>query len=195
MSCRAWLVAGVLAWTLPLPAAWAQVDVATLPEAKRTRAALYLEAREVPALLAAHPGRVLFLDVRTRAEAMYVGMAEPVDALVPYVEHQELMTDWDEQRRSYRLEPLQDFVPEVARRLQAKGLTKADTVVLMCRSGDRSSRGANRLADDGYTRVYSVVDGFEGDLSKAGRRDVNGWKNAQLAWSYRLDKSRLYFPR
>ena len=194
MSRRAWLavVAGaVLSPTI----AWAQPDPATVPEAKRTRAALYLEAREVPALLAAHAGRVLFLDVRTRAEAMYVGMAEPVDALVPYVEHQELMTDWDEQRRIYRLEPMQDFVPEVARRLQAKGLGKQDVVVLICRSGDRSSRGANRLADDGYTRVYSVVDGFEGDLSKDGRRSVNGWKNAGLPWSYRLDKTRMYFPR
>jgi rhodanese-related sulfurtransferase len=178
-----------------MSAAWAQVDPAAVPEAKRTRAGLYLNAREVPALLAAHPGRVLFLDVRTRAEAMYVGMAEPVDALVPYVEHQELMTDWDEQRRIYRLEPVQDFVPEVARRLQAKGLGKQDVVVLMCRSGDRSSRAANRLMEEGYTRVHSVVDGFEGDLSKDGRRSVNGWKHADLPWSYRLDKARMYFPR
>ena len=194
MSRRAWLA--VLAGAVLFPGiALAQLDPATVPEAKRTRAALYLQAREVPALLAAHAGRVLFLDVRTRAEAMYVGMAEPVDALVPYVEHQELMTDWDEQRRIYRLEPLQDFVPEVARRLQAKGLGQQDVVVLICRSGDRSSRGANRLADDGYTRVYSVVDGFEGDMSKDGRRSVNGWKNAGLPWSYRLDKARMYFPR
>ncbi|MDZ7854922.1 hypothetical protein [Sphaerotilus sp.] len=64
-----------------------------------------------------------------------------------------------------------------------------------CRCGERSSRGVHRLAEDGHTRVYSVVDGFEGDLSKAGRREVNGWKNASLAWFCRLDKSRLYFPR
>ena len=201
MSGRAWLRAGAMAWgvslgalLLPSPVS-AQVDPATVPEAKRTRAGLYLTPQEVPALLAAHAGRVLFLDVRTRAEAMYVGMAESVDALVPYVEHQELMTDWDEQRRTYRLEPVQDFVPEVARRLQAKGLGQQDVVVLICRSGDRSSRGANRLAEAGYTRVYSVVDGFEGDLSKDGRRSLNGWKNAGLPWSYRLDKTRMYFPR
>ncbi|MEY4748014.1 MAG: hypothetical protein RIQ60_228 [Pseudomonadota bacterium] len=138
---------------------------------------------------------MLWLDVRTRAEAMYVGMPEGVDALVPYVEHPELLTDWDEQRRSYKLEPNQDFVPEVARRLAAKGLGKGDVVVLICRSGDRSGRAATRLSDDGYTRVYSVVDGFEGDMSKDGRRNVNGWKNAGLPWSYKLDKARMYFPR
>ncbi|MFM2119802.1 MAG: hypothetical protein RL722_1270 [Pseudomonadota bacterium] len=171
------------------------LDAASVPELKRSKPALYLEAREVPDFLARQGGKVLWLDVRTRAEAMYVGMADGVDALVPYVEHPELMTDWDEQRRIYKLEPNQDFVPEVARRLAAKGLSKGDVVVLMCRSGDRSGRAATRLSEDGYTRVYSVVDGFEGDMSKAGRRDVNGWKNAGLPWSYKLDKARMYFPR
>jgi len=175
----------------------ATVDAATVPEPKRTRAGLYLEAREVPAFIEAQGGaaRVLFLDLRTRAEAMYVGMATPVDALVPYVEHQELMTDWDAQRNIYRLEPLQDFVPEVNRRREAKGLGKDAVLVLICRAGDRSSRAANRLADDGYTRVWSVVDGFEGDMGRDGRRSVNGWKNAGLPWSYTLERSKMYFPR
>jgi len=55
------------------------------------------------------------------------------------------------------------------------------------------------LTDLGYTKVYTVVDGFEGDLAKtgpqAGQRVVNGWKNAGLPWSYKLDKSKLYFPK
>ena len=201
-SRRRWLAAlpGLAAWAGAAGVAHvaqAAVDPATVPEAKRTRAGLYLEAREVPAFIESRGGasRVLFLDLRTRAEAMYVGMATPVDALVPFVEHQELMTDWDPQRNIYRLEPLQDFVPEVNRRLKDKGLVKTDTVVLICRSGDRSSRGANRLAEDGFTQVWSVVDGFEGDMSKDGRRSVNGWKNAGLPWSYKLDKAKMYFLR
>lgn len=188
------LLAGLGAWPR---AARAAVDPATVPEAKRTKAGRYLMAAEVPGFIAAQggPARVLFLDVRTRAEAMYVGMAGGVDALVPFVEHQELMLDWDGKRNIYALEPLQDFVPEVNRRLQAKGLGKADPVVLMCRSGDRSSRGADRLAQDGFGQVWSVVDGFEGDMGADGRRSVNGWKNAGLAWSYRLERERMYFPR
>jgi rhodanese-related sulfurtransferase len=192
--------AATLAHTLPFAAPAAQaapVDPASVPEPKRTRAGLYLNAADVPAFIEAQGGaaQVLFLDLRTRAEAMYVGMATPVDALVPFVEHQELMTDWDAQRGIYRLEPLQDFVPEVNRRREAKGLGKDAVLVLICRSGDRSSRAANRLADDGYTRVWSVVDGFEGDMGKDGRRSVNGWKNAGLPWSYKLDKAKMYFPR
>jgi rhodanese-related sulfurtransferase len=105
------------------------------------------------------------------------------------------MTDWDARRGMCRLLPLQDFVPGVNRRLAQKSLAKTDTGVLICRSDDRSSRGANRLADDGYTQVWSAVDGFEGDMGKDGRRSVNGWKNAGLPWSYRLDRNRVYFPR
>jgi rhodanese-related sulfurtransferase len=173
----------------------AAVNPATVPEPKRSKVGLYLEAKDVPAFIDANGGstKVLFLDVRTRTEAMFVGMPTTVDALVPFVEVQELMSDWDPQRGAYKLEPMQDFVPEVSRRLQAKQLTKADTVVLMCRSGDRSGRAATRLAEDGYTKVYSVVDGFEGDLSAEGRRDVNGWRKAGLPWSYKLDKAKMYF--
>lgn len=138
---------------------------------------------------------MLFLDLRTRAEPMYVGMAGGVDAVVPFVEHQERMTDWAAQRNIYRLEPLQDFVPEVGRRLQQKGLAKTDVVLLMCRLGDRSSRGADRRETDGYTQVWSVVDGFEGDMGKDGRRSINGWKNAGLSWRYKLDRECMYFAR
>jgi rhodanese-related sulfurtransferase len=175
----------------------APVDPAKVPEPKRSKPALYLEAADVPSFLQANGGaaKILFLDIRTRAEAMFVGMPTPVDALVPYVELQEIMTDWDASRSAYKVDPVQDFVPEVGRRLQAKGLTKADTVVLICRSGDRSARAATRLTEDGYAKVYSVVDGFEGDMSPEGRRSVNGWKNAGLPWGYKLDKTKMYFPR
>lgn len=197
---RRWLVsalAGTAGLLLQPGLAGAAVDPATVAEPKRTKAGRYLMAADVPAFIQTQGGatKVLFLDLRTRAEAMYVGMATGIDALVPFVEHQELMTDWDAQRGVYRLEPLQDFVPEVNRRLAQKGLTKNDVVVLICRSGDRSSRGANRLVDDGYSQVWSVVDGFEGDMGKDGRRSVNGWKNAGLPWSYKLERERMYFPR
>jgi rhodanese-related sulfurtransferase len=168
-----------------------------LPEVKRTMAGLYLEAREVPTFIEQQGGarKILFIDVRTRAEAMFVGMINTVDALVPFVELQDLMTDWDGQRSAYKLEPMQEFVTEVGSRLQQKGLLKTDTVVLICRSGDRSSRAANRLLEAGYSRVFTVVDGFEGDMSPDGRRSVNGWKNSGLPWGYKLEKTKMYFPR
>ena len=175
--------------------AMAQVDETKLAPEKKTKLELYLDAKSTPDFLKKNTGRVLFVDVRTRTEAMFVGMPSAVDALVPFVETEEIMTTWDNAKSTYKLEPVQDFVPEINRRLKEKHLTKEDIVVLICRSGDRSSRAANRLAEDGFKRVYTVADGFEGDMSKDGRRNVNGWKNADLPWSYKLDKSKMYFVK
>ena len=175
--------------------AMAQVDETKLVPEKKTKLELYLDARSTPDFLKKNAGRVLFVDVRTRTEAMFVGMPSGVDALVPFVETEEIMTTWDNAKSAYKLQPVQDFVPEINRRLNEKQLTKEDIVVLICRSGDRSSRAVNRLAEDGFKRVYTVADGFEGDMSKDGRRNVNGWKNADLPWSYKLDKSKMYFVK
>jgi len=191
------IAASHTAWASDWPAN--STDWSKLPEVKVSKAGLYLTPRQAHEMKQATPQKVALFDVRTRAEAMYVGMATPVDALVPYVEHQELMTDWDERRGMYKLEPNQDFVPEIERRLQAMGLGKTDLIVLICRSGDRSSKAADRLLQAGYTQVYSVTEGFEGDTARdgahKGQRVVNGWKNAALPWGYRLEKTKAYFPR
>jgi rhodanese-related sulfurtransferase len=193
-----WLIAIVACVAIAgAGAAGAQQTVAPakVPEEMRSKQNLYLLPRQAHQFVQAQKGKVLFLDVRTRAEAQFLGMADPVDALVPYVEFQEFMTDWDDKRDFYKLEPFNDFVPEVERRLKEKGLSKDDPVVLMCRSGERSARAADLLTDSGYKRVYTVVYGFEGELSDKGRRNVNGWKNSGLPWSYDLDKKKMYFPR
>lgn len=187
MACCAIGVGGIAGAQQTVPAS-------KVPEEMRSKQNLYLLPRQAHQFVKSQNGKVLFLDVRTRAEAQFLGMADPIDALVPYVEFQEFMTDWDEKRDFYKLEPFNDFVPEVERRLKAKGLTKDDPVVLMCRSGERSARAADLLTDSGYKRVYTVVYGFEGELSDKGRRNLNGWKNSGLPWSYDLDKKKMYFP-
>ena len=45
---------------------------------------------------------------------------------------------------------------------------------------------ASALAADGVAHVYTVVDGFEGDIGPGGRRDVNGWKVAGGRWQSRV---------
>jgi len=170
-----------------------------LSDVKKSKTARYLTPKQAYDLKKANPGKVAFFDIRTRAEAMYVGWPGDADALVPYVEHPEIMSEWDEKRHMYKLEPNQNFVPEFERRLQAMGLDKSATIILICRSGDRSSKAQDRLRDAGYTKVYSVPEGFEGDLAKdgdkAGQRAVNGWKNAGLPWTYKLDKAKMYFEQ
>jgi rhodanese-related sulfurtransferase len=170
-----------------------------LPDIKRTKLGLYLTPQQAYDMKKANPKAVALFDVRTRAEAMYVGWPGDADALVPFVEHPELMTEWDDKRYMYKLEPNQDFVPELERRLKDMGLGKDATIILICRSGDRSSKAADRLQAAGYGKVYSVAEGVEGDTAKdgakAGQRVVNGWKNANLPWTYKLDKAKMYFPK
>ena len=170
-----------------------------LPEIKRTKLGLYLTPQQAYDMKKANPKAVALFDVRTRAEAMYVGWPGDADALVPFVEHPELMTEWDDKRHMYKLEPNQDFVPELERRLKDMGLARDATIILICRSGDRSSKAADRLQAAGFGKVYSVAEGVEGDTAKdgakAGQRVVNGWKNANLPWTYKLDKAKMYFPK
>jgi rhodanese-related sulfurtransferase len=170
-------------------------DPSTVPPAKHTKLEKYLSAKEAADFVAKDPAKTLFLDIRTPSEVAFLGMPTMADANVPYMVEPEFAT-WDATRSTLKLEGNPDFLPEVRKRLSAKGLGQNDRIVLMCRSGDRSAAAANLLAEAGLTNVYSVVDGFEGDLATdgphAGQRAVNGWKNSGLPWTYKLDKDKMY---
>ncbi len=176
------------------PSAWA-FDAAQVPEAKRTPLGLYLDAREAAQLKAEQGAAVLLVDVRSRAEATFLGMSVAADALVPYQEFGGEFAVWDERDNAFGLQANLDFLPQLEALIKARGLNKDSPIVVMCRSGNRSATAVTLLAKYGYTRVYSVVDGYEGDKAKtgpqAGQRVVNGWRNAGLPWSYKLDKTKV----
>lgn len=166
---------------------------ADVPKEKQTKLAKYLTAKEAYEVVKAEGPKTLFIDVRTRAELQFVGMTHEIDGQVAFVEMNEF-GEWDAANNRFKLDANPVFSQSVDKLLAAKGLTKADRVVVMCRSGDRSARAINLLADAGYTNVWNQVEGFEGDMSKDGRRDVNGWKNAGLPWTYKLDKAKVSLP-
>ena len=196
MSSNVALAAALLALLACTPAP--AVEASTVAPSKQTVAGRYLDAREAYRMKQALGPRAYFIDVRTRYEVAYVGLPTVADANIPYVEHPE-DAPWDDKAGRFKLDVNSDFGPEVARRLGAAGLGKDAPVLLICRSGDRSARAANLLSQLGYTAVYTVVDGFEGDAiasgDKQGQRVLNGWKNAGLPWSYNLGKARAYFPQ
>ena len=173
------------------------VDPARVPAQKQTKAGLYLDAREAYELKQKLGDKALFIDVRTRAEISYIGMPSVADAHIPAFEHPSNAA-WDDKSNRFKMEANADFEPELARRLAARQLGKSDVVILICRSGDRTTRAANFLTEQGYAKVYSVIDGFEGDAvaegPQAGQRLLNGWKNAGLPWTYKLDKNKMYLP-
>jgi rhodanese-related sulfurtransferase len=102
---------------------------------------------------------------------------------------------WDAGKKHLPMKPNSDFVA------QAKELFKpSDTLFVICRSGGRSARAVDALAKAGYTQVYNIVDGVEGDLindpasPNHGKRMKNGWMNAGLPWNYEVDPTKLRWP-
>jgi len=174
------------------------VDPATLSKEKISKLGLYIEAKDVPAFLEKHgKNKVLFLDLRTPEELLFVGVPDGIDGSVPFgIMYYD---KWDEKKSTYIRNPNPDFLSQFELRAMDKGSEKSDPILLICRSGDRSALGADFLARHGYTNVWSVVDGFEGDFAKdgpnKGKRTVNGWKNSGLPWSYKLDKDKVHFTK
>jgi rhodanese-related sulfurtransferase len=121
--------------------------------------------RETWALMQAHPEAVL-IDIRMEIESLYVG--RPPGAFnIPWYEYPE-------------------FTPDAAafcRQVEEQAGGKTGTVILLCRSGQRSLEAAQALIDAGFTDVVNVVHGFEGDLDAHFHRSaLNGWRFDQLPW-------------
>jgi rhodanese-related sulfurtransferase len=58
-----------------------------------------------------------------------------------------------------------------------------EAVLLICRSGVRSHAAASVASAAGFTRVYNVLEGFEGQIDANRQRGkVNGWRFAGLPW-------------
>jgi rhodanese-related sulfurtransferase len=108
----------------------------------------------------------LFLDVRMEIEMLYVGRP-------PGVEH----VSWYEYP-SLTADPAA-FCAEVERLAPERDRT----VILICRSGQRSVDAGLALEASGFTDVVNVLHGFEGDLNdRFHRSSVNGWRFDGLPW-------------
>lgn len=162
----------------------------------RTPYDLYLTPREAYRMKTREPDSVLLVDVRTRAEIKFIGMADSVDANIPV---RFLRDDyaWSENSSTFRTRENPDFVAAVEKLLEQRGLSRESPIILMCQSGSRAPIAARLLHDAGFLEVYTQYQGFEGFKAKQGpnkgKRSVNGWKNENLPWSYRLDASKMYF--
>jgi rhodanese-related sulfurtransferase len=122
-------------------------------------------------------------------------MPQMVDANIPF-EIPNGWNSWSDKKQTFKLEQNANFLASLEKLVQASGGNKESTIILMCRSGSRSAKATNLLTENGYSNVYTVTDGYEGDKAKSGdqkgQRVVNGWKNNGLPWSYKLDKTKMY---
>ena len=167
------------------------VDAAKLPKGKTTSLGLYLTATDTHAAITADPG-IVYVDVRDPIEIAFVGRPEGIDAIVPL---NLFSSTFDAGKGRLAASPNKDFIAQIDRIMQREGKSKDDPLVVACRSGGRSARAANMLAEAGYTRVYNQIEGFEGDWNKeTGSRDRNGWRNAGLPWTMKLDARVAWQP-
>lgn len=118
-----------------------------------------------------HESEACLIDVRTEAEWRYVGLPH-----LAALGRDTLCLSWLTYPDNA---PNTTFVDQV----MAQGIRPDQTVLLLCRSGQRSRSAAIALTARGYARCYNVAEGFEGDRDEAGHRgSVGGWKIAGLPW-------------
>lgn len=109
------------------------------------------------------PGARL-VDVRTAAELQWVGR-------IPHAVEIEWLS-WPGSAQN----------PHFANQLHQQ-VEREALVLFLCRSGARSDKAARLAHEHGYTAVYNVLEGFEGDLdAKDQRNHLGGWRHAGLPW-------------
>jgi rhodanese-related sulfurtransferase len=127
---------------------------ANLPESKQTASGRYLISTQAYDMWKADPDCVKMIDVRTPEEYVYVGHPE----MAYNVPLKLLEYRWDPERKKPVMRSNPDFLEQVKKILRVD-----DTVLVICRSGQRSAPAADMLVEAGFENVYSVVDGVEGD--------------------------------
>ncbi len=72
--------------------------------------------------------------------------------------------------------------PRFVRELESK-VGKTQPVLLLCRSGKRSLMAAEAAAKAGFSSVFNVLEGFEGEINADQHRGTqDGWRFHGLPW-------------
>ena len=104
------------------------------------------------------------VDVRTREELLFVGR-------VPGALHIPWQSGLDMLNNSRFIEELDILAG------------RKTAIALFCRSGKRSAAAATVAANAGFTQVFNVLEGFEGDLDiQRQRGERGGWRHWRLPW-------------
>jgi rhodanese-related sulfurtransferase len=123
----------------------------------------HLEPREAFQFLKQNADAV-FIDCRSEIEHFFVG--HPLGAI---------HVAWND-GPNWAINP--DFVAHVK-----KAAAVNRSVVLICRSGNRSLDAGRALEDAGFSKVYNVLHGFEGKLDENHHRnEKTGWRHEGLPW-------------
>ena len=116
-------------------------------------------------------GIATIVDVRSRFEHEFVGRV-PNSELIEWRTYE----NGDNGRITSRPNP--DFIEELSRRHKPD-----EVLLLLCRSAVRSHNAAIAATEAGFTQVYNILEGFEGDKDATEQRGATaGWRKASLPW-------------
>ncbi len=122
--------------------------------------------------------KAVLIDVRSELEYLFIG--HPKGAIhIAWVDE----PDW-------KVNPL--FATEV-RKVMLEGIISdegdkehpmdAAPVLLICRSGRRSLEAGRKLVKEGFTKVFNIIDGFEGPIDAEHHRStLSGWHFHGMPW-------------
>jgi rhodanese-related sulfurtransferase len=104
------------------------------------------------------------VDVRTRPEVLYVGRV-PGSVLI----------EWQTYPGNA---PNPDFLAQLSSQVEP-----GETLMFLCRSGQRSHWAAAAAASAGWPDSFNVLEGFEGAKdAQQHRGTLGGWRKAGLPW-------------
>ncbi|MDH5612354.1 MAG: rhodanese-like domain-containing protein [Gammaproteobacteria bacterium] len=116
--------------------------------------------------------RALLIDVRSSMEYLFVG--HPVGAIhIPWIDEPDWVVNMS-------------FVTDIRKLILGGVAENSDEgvpIILICRSGKRSKEAGMKLIEAGFTKVYNIDEGFEGELDEQHHRStIGGWRYHGLPW-------------
>ncbi len=115
--------------------------------------------------------QAVLVDVRTDAEWNFVGVPDLAEA-----GKQAVLIPW-------QVYPTMQLNGQFVEALRRAGVTPANKVYFLCRSGARSLAAGQTVQQAGFPHAFNVADGFEGPPDDQGHRGtVAGWKADGLPW-------------
>lgn len=116
-------------------------------------------------------GNAILVDVRTKPEWTFVGIAD-----LGSTGKQPALLEW-------QMFPSMQQNPEFVTALSGAVTDKTTPILFLCRSGARSAAAAKAMTAAGYGTCLNITDGFEGPLNAQGKRGTaGGWKASGLPW-------------
>jgi rhodanese-related sulfurtransferase len=176
------------------------------PKSNQTTLGLYVTPSEAYEMWQADPKGVTVLDVRSFEEYIFVGHPEmaknvplaflryerPADSATPAAQAPVAQAPVAPPP-GFSIEPNREFVAAVR-----KVCSPADRILVLCGSGGRAARAVDMLAKAGFTNVYNIINGCEGEMvtdrssADFGKSKNNGWRALGLPWGRNLDPDLLW---